>query len=127
MEIELIQNPINQLLIFIAFWLINCLIKWRNSKYIVGSGFKALLCWLVVGSLIGVAQSFMWSYYLHLMGALFAGYCIYIVSVIIADKWGYPYMHDDGLIVLVPVFLSPFIILPALLIKLLVSLFAIYS
>jgi hypothetical protein len=119
---DIIQSPLNQLLIFLSVWGINYLIKWRDEKYAILSGVFLFSFWELAGVILGVPGNIQWNYYLYLMGALLAAYIVYFLCLTITDKWGNPYDGKGGLLILAPLIIFPILVTPAAIIKFVIQL-----
>jgi hypothetical protein len=120
---EIIQSPLNQLLIFLSAWSVNYAFKWRDEEYVIHSGFIAFTVWELFAAIVSVSIEIQWMYYLYLAGALLVAYLVYILCVAVSDKWGSPYSGEGTIAVLMPVFMFAVLMGPSALIKLVVQLF----
>lgn len=120
---EIIQSPLNQLLIFLFAWFLNYVLKWRDEEYVVHSGFIAFTIWELIAAIVSVSSEIQWMYYLYLSGSLLVAYLVYIICIAVSDKWGNPYNGEGAIAMLMPVFLFPLLLAPSAFIKLLVQIF----
>jgi hypothetical protein len=119
---DIIQSPINQLLIFLFVWLVNYVFKWRDEEYVIYSGLIAFTLWELFAAILSVSSDIQWVYYLYLTGALFVAYLVYIISIAVSDKWGVPYNGEGAIAILMPIFTFALIMGPSALIKLFIQL-----
>jgi hypothetical protein len=120
---EIIQSPLNQLLIFLFSWLVNYAFKWRDEEYVIYSGFIAFTLWEIFAAIVSISSEIQWMYYLYLAGALLVAYLVYIFCIAVSNKWGSPYSGEGAIAILMPVMMFAVLMGPSALIKLIVQLF----
>ncbi len=113
---EMFYSPLNQFLMFICAWVVIYLWKWRDPRYITVMGFYSFSAWLLIGSVLGVSRDVPWMYYPNFVGVLAAGYMICLLSNMASEKWG-AYSREGGLIIYIPVVMTPALLIPSVIIK----------
>jgi hypothetical protein len=115
--IESLYSPLNQLYAFLVILIALALIRWFYAPLIITGGVISIIFWMIAASIAGISTSVDWYYFLKLIAALIAGYFFLWLFAWLSEKWGRSYNSEGFILIIAPLTLSIFIIIPTILIK----------
>ncbi len=116
-----LQSPLNQFYCYGVLMIILLLVKRLHTPTVMIGGTYAIVLWMFLAGIAGFSSSVAWSYFFHLIIALFVAYALLWVFTWVADRWGPAYRDEGAMVLLMPLVLSGLILTPIMLLKLVIQ------
>ena len=118
---KLLNEPVSSAYIQLAFVFIiltGITVYYRFSEgKVIGAGIYISFIWLPASMLVSLLMDHYWTYLMHWLLATIIFFAFYVLLMYLSGKYGNPYMGDGGMVMILPIYLTPIVFLGSIVIK----------
>lgn len=118
---DLLNDPVYSAYIqlaIVSFVLIGIAACYRFSEgKVIGAGIYISFVWFPVSMLISLLLDPYWTYLMHWLLATIIFFAFYVLLMYLSEKYGSPYMGDGGMVMILPIYLTPIVFLGSIALK----------
>lgn len=105
-------------LAFVCIILTGITVYYRFSEgKVIGAGIYISFIWLPASMLVSLLMDQYWTYLMHWLLATIIFFAFYVLLMYLSGKFGNPYMGDGGMVMILPIYLTPIVFLGSIVIK----------
>lgn len=118
---KLLNEPVSSAYIQLAFF---CIILTGITAYyrfsegkVISVGIYISFIWLPASMLVSLLMDHYWTYLMHWLLATIIFFAFYVLLIYLGGKYGNPYMGDGGMVMILPIYLTPIVFIGSMAIK----------